>query len=95
MRKNLFRAAIPMALGLCLAGGAGVPAMAATPPAAEQSPLGGEHAHQHVVMTPSGCVDIDQVLFEPDVRGLHRAANESGPAKGPWHIFPGLGCDDL
>lgn len=24
--------------------------------------------------------------------GLHRAANESGPTRGPWHIFPGLGC---
>jgi hypothetical protein len=85
-----------MTLGLCLAGAVGTPAVAATPPAADQSPVGGEHAHRHVVMTGSGCVDIDQVLFEPDlVRGMHRAANETGPDKGPWHVFPGLGCDDL
>lgn len=71
------------------------PASAADPQAAEQSPVGGTHAHQHVVMTGSGCVDIDQVLFEPDTRGLHRAANESGPDKGPWHVFPGLSCEDL
>lgn len=95
MRKFRLVAALPIALGFCLAGGLGAPAVAATPPAAEQSPLGGEHAHQHVVITPSGCVDIDQVLFEPDVRGMHRAANETGPDKGPWHIFPGLGCDAL
>ena len=71
------------------------PAGAAEPPAADQSPVGGTHAHRHVVITPSGCVDIDQVLFEPDVRGLHRAANETGPGKGPEHVFPGLSCADL
>jgi hypothetical protein len=45
-------------------------------------------------MTGNGCLDLDQVLFEPS-KGLHRAASMSGPDKGPWHIFPGLGCEDL
>jgi hypothetical protein len=86
------------ALAVCTVGALTVgPAvtLAADPPAAEQSPIGGTHAHRHVVLTPSGCVDIDQVLFEPDRRGLHRAANESGHDQGPWHIRPGLGCEDL
>jgi hypothetical protein len=72
------------------------PASAADPQAADESPVGGTHAHRHVVMTGNGgCVDIDQVYFEPAGRGLHRAANESGPTQGPWHVFPGLGCEDL
>ncbi|WP_258802410.1 hypothetical protein [Pseudarthrobacter sp. NS4] len=85
MRKYGLGAALPMALGLCLAGAIGTPAVAATPPAAEQSPVGGTNAHPHFVMTGSGCVDIDQVRFEPGARGLHRGAQESGPSQGPWH----------
>ena len=71
------------------------PAVADEPPAADQSPIGGEHAHRHIVITGSGCVDIDHVLFEPAARGLHRGANASGPDRGPWHVFPGLSCEDL
>ena len=86
MKFFLKRAALPMALGLCLAGVAGTPALAADPPAAEQSPVGGDHAHPHFVVTGNGdCVDINQVLFEPDVRGMHRGAAVTGTDKGPWH----------
>jgi hypothetical protein len=54
---------------------------------APQSPVGEleKGAHPHHVNTPAGCVDIDSVFFEPDVRGLHRGSNESGPTKGPFH----------
>ena len=86
------------ALVLCVLGAlAAAPgtALAADPRAAEQSPIGGTHAHRHFVLTGNGCVDIDQVLFEPAGRGLHRAAEESGPNHGPQHIRPGLGCADL
>jgi hypothetical protein len=81
--------------GLVVAVVLAAPSGAAEPQAAEQSPVGGEHAHQHFVITGNGCVDINQVLFEPAGRGLHRGANASGPERGPWHIIPGLGCDDL
>ncbi len=57
----------------------------AQPPAAEQSPVGGPGAHPHHVHTPSGCVDIDSVFFEPADRGLHRGSNASGPDQGPFH----------
>ncbi len=89
MRRLTLVLAIAAALALA------APAGAADPPAADQSPVGGTHAHRHVVITGNGCIDIDQVLFEPDTRGLHRGANASGPDKGPWHVFPGLGCADL
>ena len=53
---------------------------------APQSPVGGDFAHpHHVHLGNGGCVDIDAVLFEPDVRGLHRASNETGQEKGPFH----------
>lgn len=83
MKIFLTRAVLPAALGLCIAGLAGTPALAADPQAAAQSPIGGTHAHPHFVMTGSGCVDINQVLFEPVTRGLHRAASVT--AKGPSH----------
>lgn len=53
--------------------------------AAPQAPIGGEGAHPHHVTTPAGCVDINAVLFEPGARGLHRASEETGPDKGPFH----------
>ena len=53
---------------------------------APQSPVGGQFAHPHHVHTGNGgCVDIDSVLFEPDVRGLHQGSNASGPTRGPFH----------
>lgn len=85
MKIFLTRAVLPAALGLCLAGLAGTPALAADPPAAAPSPVGGTDAHPHSVVTGSGCVDINQVLFERAERGLHRAAFETGTDKGPWH----------
>ena len=90
--KNVRRGAALLALLGALTAG---PAWAADPQAAEQSPVGGTHAHRHFVITGSGCVDIDQVRFELGTRGLHRAANETGPGKGPEHVFPGLSCADL
>jgi hypothetical protein len=45
---------------------------------ADPSPVGGEFAHAHHIHTGNGgCVDIDSVFFEPDVTGLHRAANNN------------------
>lgn len=55
---------------------------------AEQSPVGGTHAHAHHVHTGNGgCVDIDYVLFEPAARGLHHAAHNSiaGGRDRLWH----------
>jgi hypothetical protein len=54
---------------------------------APQSPVGGPGAHPHHVHTGNdGCVDIDAVFFEPDVRGLHQGSNASGgPDLGPFH----------
>jgi hypothetical protein len=54
---------------------------------ATQSPVGGEGAHPHHVHTGNdGCVDINSVFFEPDVRGLHQGSNASGgPDRGPFH----------
>lgn len=67
------------ALGL-----AGVPAASAVP--AEQSPIGGPGAHPHHVHTGNGgCRDLAAPPMEPGARGLHRASNESGPARGPFH----------
>jgi hypothetical protein len=80
MRKLFAGALMVGALAL------GAPAaLAADPPAADQSPIGGAGAHTHHVNTPSGCVDIDALMFEPLAFGLHRGANESGPDMGPWH----------
>lgn len=63
---------------------AAAPAALAAP--AEQSPIGGPNAHPHHVHTGNGeCQNIDSVRFEPGDRGVHRGANESGPAQGPWH----------
>lgn len=80
--------------GLALLGSLTIGSALAADPA-DESPIGGTHAHRHFVITPNGCVDIDQVYFEPDVRGLRRAAFASGPDQGPWHAIPGLGCEDL
>ena len=65
---------------------------------ADPSPVGGANAHSHHVHTGNGgCVDIASVLFEPDVRGLHRGADnniEMGH-NTLWHgtcageVFPG------
>jgi hypothetical protein len=53
---------------------------------APQSPVGGPGSHPHHVHTGNGgCVNIDSVLFEPDVRGLHRGSDESGLTQGPFH----------
>ena len=52
----------------------------------DMAPVGGAGAHPHHVHTGNGgCVDINSVLFEPDTRGLHRASNETGMEKGPFH----------
>ena len=62
-------------------------ALAADPPAAVPSPVGGFEAHFHHVDTPAGCVNVGAVKFEPDgTRGLHGVAFASGgPSQGPWH----------
>ncbi len=53
---------------------------------AEQSPVGGMHAHPHHVHTGNGgCVDINSVMFEPGDRGLHHGSNMSTMAQGPFH----------
>ena len=53
---------------------------------ADQAPVGGQFAHPHHVHTGNGeCVDINSVLFEPDVRGLHEGSHASGEDQGPWH----------
>lgn len=62
---------------------AAVPAASAAP--AEQSPVGGEHAHPHHVSTGQGCRDLAAPPMEPGARGLHRGSNESGPGRGPFH----------
>jgi hypothetical protein len=66
------------------------------------APPHGEGGHPHHVRTGSGgCVELNQVLFHFDVRGLHRGSNASSsfdittfdPAdpstypvmRGPWH----------
>ncbi len=49
-------------------------------------PIGGSGAHPHHVHTGDGeCVEIDAVHFNPEERGLHNGAHESGNDKGPWH----------
>ncbi len=59
--------------------------LVSAPTAFADPPIGGAGAHPHHVMTPSGCVDINAVLFNPDTRGLHRGAMASGMSRGPWH----------
>ncbi len=51
---------------------------------APESPVGGQGAHPHHVTTPSGCVNINSVQFEPTNRGLHQGATQSG-THGPSH----------
>lgn len=52
----------------------------------EHAPHGGPGSHTHHVHKGNGdCEDIDEVAFEPQHRGLHRGANESGPGQGPFH----------
>lgn len=52
----------------------------------EHAPHGGDGSHTHHVHKGNGeCEDIDEVAFEGGHRGMHRAANESGPDKGPYH----------
>jgi hypothetical protein len=62
-------------------------ALAANPPAAAQSPIGGVGAHLHHVLTGNGgCVEINAVTFEPATNGLHQGSNASGGAElGPFH----------
>lgn len=64
----------------------------ADPPVADE-PLGSGFAHTHHVHTGNGgCVEIDSVFFNVDVRGLHQGSNASrGPLQGPFHGT----CDDL
>ena len=52
-----------------------------------QPPIGGPFAHPHHVHTGNdGCVELDRVLFNPDVRGLHQGSNASGGEdRGPFH----------
>lgn len=74
--------------GLALLGSLTVgSALAADPPAADQSPVGGNHAHPHHVHLGNGsCVNLDAVLFEPAHHGLHQGADaSSGPVQGPFH----------
>ena len=65
---------------------------------ADDSPVGGAFAHSHHIHTGNGgCVDIDSVLFEPGVRGLHRGTNNNIGLdhENLWHgtcageVFPG------
>lgn len=95
MKVHRIRSGLIAALAITFVGGTAGAGNAAEPPAAEEAPVGGLFAHQHIVMTGQGCLDLDHVLFEPALIGLHHAAAVTGPDQGPWHIFPGLGCDDL
>ena len=51
---------------------------------AEEAPVG-PGGHRHHVNTPSGCIDINAVLFEGGTRGLHQGSEASGLAQGPYH----------
>jgi hypothetical protein len=90
MRKGL------RALGLAIA----LTTLSAS--AAIAAPPHGEGGHPHHVRTGNGgCVELNQVLFHFDVRGLHRGSNASSSfdittfdptdpstypvMRGPWH----------
>ena len=72
----------PTLLAVGALGLAAVPAASAAP--AEQSPVFGPSVHAHHVHTGQGCRNIARPM-EAGPRGLHRASNESGPTRGPFH----------
>ena len=82
MRRLLAGAVVAGALALSVPA-----ALAADPPAAPPSPVGGLFAHVHHVFTGNGgCVEINAVTFEPATNGLHQGSNASGGAElGPFH----------
>lgn len=64
--------------------------MASAEPA-DQSPIGGDHAHPHHVHTgDGGCRDIDRNYFEPDPEGRHRGLHR-GAVEGEVHHGPCVG----
>lgn len=76
--------------------GSAVQVAQASPPAAEPSPVGGEHAHTHHIHTDSGrCIELDRVHFEPGGHGLHHGVNQSNDRADMWHgtcdgkVYPG------
>ncbi len=79
MRRSIAGVLLSTVVGV----GAFVPAALATD---ENSPHSGPGAHPHHVHKGNGeCETIDERRFEPDARGMHRAAMESGPDHGVWH----------
>lgn len=64
---------------------AAVPAASAVPSPESPSPVGGPGAHPHHVHTGQGCRNLNAPPMEPGSRGLHRASNETGPERGPFH----------
>lgn len=81
MRRLIVGVLLAMAVAVGLVGGA---AYAVN----EHAPHGNQTSHAHHVHTGNGeCEDIDEVKFEGDsLKGVHRAAIESGNLNGPWHL---------
>lgn len=52
---------------------------------ASAGPPHGDGGHIHHVHTPSGCVQLDQVTWYAEDRGLHEGASSSGFEQGVWH----------
>ncbi|MDQ4054176.1 MAG: hypothetical protein M3237_15935 [Actinomycetota bacterium] len=56
-------------------------------PAAADPPVntdGTGHVH-HVMLGNGECLQLDSVSWDAVARGLHRGANASTSAHGPWH----------
>jgi hypothetical protein len=68
-------------------GAAALASVALASPAAADPPVntdGSGHIH-HVILGNGACVELDSVSWDAVARGLHRGANESSSAHGPWH----------
>ena len=68
-------------------GTAAVATLALAGPAAADPPVntdGSGHIH-HVMLGNGECVELDSVSWDAVARGLHRGANSSTSASGPWH----------
>jgi len=66
---------------------AAAPAIGVTAPAAADPPVntdGSGHIH-HVWLGDGSCLELDSVSWDAVDSGMHRGANSSTSARGPWH----------
>lgn len=76
-----------MTRALVTIGAAVLASVALAGPAGAAPPVntdGTGHVH-HVILGTGECLQLDSVTWDAVARGMHRGANASTSARGPWH----------